>query len=242
MNLPGQLAFSVEKDTVKRVAVVVIIFTAIVLASSLGYPSSVLIRDADSRQGQNVSSKALAVPSIKAKDLNGKDVIITFKQVRKPTVLYIFTHTCRWCDRNWQSINTLAKLSGKSYRFIGLSLVDDGLNNYLTTHKLDFPVYTKLSPDSVSALGLGSTPQTIIISPEGRSLKNWLGAYGTSLRSEIESYFRVKLPGNDIQDSDSSLRCVYCIRNGSLSSPGAVAKVGDRRIRCKQDGQWTDPY
>jgi hypothetical protein len=45
------------------------------------------------------------------------------------------------------------------------------------------------------SLGLGSTPQTIVISPEGRVLKNWTGSYGEQVQAELEEYFQIRLPG-----------------------------------------------
>jgi hypothetical protein len=54
-------------------------------------------------------------------------------------------------------------------------------------------------------LGLESTPQTIIISPDGRVMKNWVGAYGESLRPEVEAYFGIKLPGLTAGDGGASV-------------------------------------
>ncbi|MGE0887721.1 MAG: hypothetical protein AB7P14_29725 [Blastocatellales bacterium] len=55
-------------------------------------------------------------------------------------------------------------------------------------------IYKQPTEEAIEQLGLGSTPQTIVISPEGKVLKNWVGAYGSS-KPEIEAYFGVQLPG-----------------------------------------------
>lgn len=86
-------------------------------------------------------------------------------------------------------------LRGDSYHFIGLSLGNANLEAYLSARKLTFPVYSKLSKDTIRDLKLSSTPQTIVVSPEGRVIKNWVGAYGENLRPEVENFFAVKLPG-----------------------------------------------
>lgn len=119
------------------------------------------------------------------------------------TVLYVFSPSCSWCERNLENIKTLASLRGDSYRFIGISLTSANLENYNGTSKLGFPVYRNLSKDTLQKLKLGSTPQTIVISPDGRVVKNWLGAYGEKLRSEIEEFFSVKLSGLSSKDSGS---------------------------------------
>jgi hypothetical protein len=64
------------------------------------------------------------------------------------------------------------------YRFVGLSLSDTGLTEYVTKNELEFPIYAGLSPETIKSYKLGGTPQTIVISPEGKVLQDWAGAYG----------------------------------------------------------------
>lgn len=58
-----------------------------------------------------------------------------------------------------------------------------------------FPVYNDLSPHSTSSYKLGGTPQTLVISSEGRILKSWFGAYSGPVAQEVEEYFSIRLPG-----------------------------------------------
>ncbi len=44
-------------------------------------------------------------------------------------------------------------------------------------------------------MGLGPTPQTIVISPQGKVLKSWVGAYHDKTQREVETEFGVLLPG-----------------------------------------------
>jgi peroxiredoxin len=69
------------------------------------------------------------------------------------------------------------------------------LKEYVEEHQLKFPVYSGLKGETIQALGLGGTPQTIIVSPDGRVLKVWKGAYADNLRPEVEAYFGIQLPG-----------------------------------------------
>jgi hypothetical protein len=48
--------------------------------------------------------------------------------------------------------------------------------------------------------GLGSTPQTIIVSLDGKILQNWVGAYTGDRRAEVERFFGVSLPGLTAKD------------------------------------------
>ena len=88
----------------------------------------------------------------------------------------------------------LGKESGE-YRFVGLSLSADALPEYVSKNDLKLPVYSGLSNGTKAAYKLSGTPQTIVISPEGRVLQNWMGAYVGKQKDEIEAYFGVTLPG-----------------------------------------------
>jgi peroxiredoxin len=140
-------------------------------------------------------SPGMTVQPITATSLSGKQETISYADYGKPTVFYVFSPTCIWCDRNNQNINEIVRLKGESFRFIGLSLADDALQGYVESHHLSFPVYKSLTPESIQILGLGPTPQTIVISPDGHVLKNWVGAYGTSVQPQVEEFFNVRLPG-----------------------------------------------
>jgi thioredoxin-related protein len=148
-------------------------------------------------QSKSRHSKILAgttVSEITALGLDGESKLIAWNVAEQPTVLYVFSPTCVWCDRNLNNVKALKNGIGQSHRFIGISLSDSGLSEYLRSHQLDFPVYKQPSKEAIKQLDLGGTPQTIVISSQGKVLKNWVGAYG-STKPEIETYFGVQLPG-----------------------------------------------
>lgn len=136
-----------------------------------------------------------SVPPIDAKDIEGNSVSLSFHKGDPPTVLYIFTPQCDWCTNNLPNIKLLANMSQEKHRFVGLSLSNNELREYVSYHKFEFPVYKDLSFKTISSYMLGGTPQTLIVSDEGKVLKNWTGAYSGSLAQEIEEYFGVTLPG-----------------------------------------------
>ncbi len=190
-------------------------------------------------------SKAAAVgsvPVIKARTLEDKEVLINYDSMKVPTVLYVFVPSCTWCAQNWDNVKTLAKNTGKTHRFLGLALSDYQLQDYVNNNKVNFPVYKQLSPEILTKLALGSVPQTIVISPQGKVLKNWTGAYSGAIQREVEAFFHVKLLGISGQSLSEPQFCPYCIWDGHINSPGKVIKVDGRQIRCKQNGKWTEPY
>lgn len=193
-----------------------------------------------SRSNIRQAKSGEVIQSISGSNLAGNNEIITFSESDKPTVLYIFTPSCSWCNKNLESINTLIKLRGSSYRFIGLSLSKEDLQAYVSKNNISFPVYVDLSQENIQTLGLGYTPQTIIINPDGKLIKNWVGAYGDTIKSELETYFNIRLPGiidDDISESKKS--CAYCTHSGFIYSPGALLAQGKVRLRCEMTGRWS---
>jgi len=135
------------------------------------------------------------VPPIAARRLDGQPGVISYQGAEQSTVLYIFTPPCSWCARNVDNLKTLLDRERGQYRFIGLSLSDQALAEYVSKNDLKLPVYVGLSPETLKAYKLGSTPQTIVISPEGKVLEDWAGAYVGDQKSQVEAFFHVSLPG-----------------------------------------------
>ncbi len=150
-------------------------------------------------QSLRVSERLLkvgkAVAPITAKRLGGQQEVISYEGANQGTVLYIFTPPCSWCARNIDNLKTLVDKERGHYRFIGLSLSEETLPEYVARNNLNLPVYCGLSSESVKTYKLGSTPQTIVISPEGKVLQDWVGAYVGEQKSQIEAFFHVTLPG-----------------------------------------------
>ena len=133
-------------------------------------------------------------PPIAAHDLDGRATVIRFDSVSTPTLLYVFTPPCEWCTRNLSAVKTLAANLKGRYKVVGLSLSADGLQKYVTDSGIEFPVYRDVSAETRSAYHLGGTPDTIVVSTDGRVMKHWRGAYVGSTRKDVESYFNVHLP------------------------------------------------
>ncbi len=133
------------------------------------------------------------VPALTAIELlSGETVTLTYD---KPTIVYVFSPTCVWCDRNLDNVRYLAKQVENDYVFHSISLVEDGLREYVTLNDIPDGVYWGLSPALKKSYKLGGTPQTLVISEKSVVLKNWVGAYSNEVGEEIEDYFGVELPG-----------------------------------------------
>jgi len=134
-----------------------------------------------------------SLPPIDAFDLAHKPQMLKY-DVTSPTVFYVFSPQCGWCAKNASNLRTLSKRIKGRYRLIGLALSSAGVDEYVAQQGMDFPVYTNLSPQSVAAYRLGGTPATIVVSADGKLLREWKGAYMGDAKREIEEYFGVSFP------------------------------------------------
>ena len=128
-------------------------------------------------------------------DLDGRHQTIDFTTPNKPSVIYVLNPGCEWCDRNRGNLAVLVSSRGDAFRFVGLTLGGPNLKDYLEANKLGFPVFQVTSYDVVRKLGLGSTPQTLVVESGGKVVRHWVGAFSGPLQREVESYFGVSLPG-----------------------------------------------
>ena len=135
-----------------------------------------------------------SLAAIEAKDLSGREVKVGYRDSRLPTVVYVFSPSCGWCERNSANVRALVSQAKSNYRFIGLSLTSDGLSNYVETHNFSIPTYSDPSNATRTQYRLSSTPTTLVIAPSGKLLKIWAGAYLGTTRADIEHFFSVRLP------------------------------------------------
>lgn len=134
------------------------------------------------------------LPPLDAERLGGDREVLQYAESERPSLIYVFTPSCQWCARNLENLKALTAHAKDGYRLVGLSL-DPNVEDYVAQAKLDFPIYINASPEMVSAYGLGPTPLTLVVSPSGKVLKSWTGAYGGATQKEVEATFGLALPG-----------------------------------------------
>ena len=141
------------------------------------------------------------VPALEVLNVTGEPAVISFSKQTSATVIYVFSPSCSWSDRNLENIRFLAESQSKHYNFIGVSLSPNQLSEYLVKANLPFPVFHSPSLSMSTTFRMGRTPQTIVVSPAGRVIDSWFGAYGDvfgkATQTEVETFFKVRLPGLD---------------------------------------------
>lgn len=168
-----------------------LLVSSIALNLFLGWKVVTLRRVVVSENREDQLQIGAAVPPIKAIAVDGNSALVKFGTGGIPTVLYFFSPGCDTCERNIENIKTLVTLKRHEYNFVGLSLSEDGLEQYVKDHDVNFPVFGRLGVETTLAYKLGRVPQTTVVSGDGRILANWHGAYDGKLRQNIESYFQI---------------------------------------------------
>jgi hypothetical protein len=94
---------------------------------------------------------------------------------------------------NWKAI--LQSLDRNSYRIVAVSIVSDGVKEYVAQQNLtDVPIIAEVNPKSRVSYEMNVTPQTILINSDGKVEKLWIGVLSLDERNEVEQFFSLKLP------------------------------------------------
>lgn len=131
--------------------------------------------------------------ALQVRSLDDGPAAIEWSASNRPTLLYIFKLDCVWCARNMECLRTVVG-HASNYRVIGLSLTDKDLREYVQRNQLGFPVYVTSGRSNIKLLKAHGTPETIVVSTEGKVTNVWVGAYGGKKKLEIQKVFGVVLP------------------------------------------------
>jgi hypothetical protein len=133
------------------------------------------------------------LPILSATDSSGKPVSLDPRASDLPTLLYVLSPTCGWCTLNRDSINHLASNVRGEFRVVAVSLSKptDGLNS---EYSYGFPVLFEPTEESIVAYRLRGTPQTLLISKDGKLENSWKGAYIGEVKRSLEARFGTALP------------------------------------------------
>ncbi|MBK9167491.1 MAG: redoxin domain-containing protein [Bryobacterales bacterium] len=179
----------------------VVLAVLLFLSLSLNVWHALVLNDIRSR---SAASSPLAVGThlepLVASDLDGRQVVVDFAATEVPTVLYVFSPQCVWCERNVENIRELAAQVKGRYRFVALSTSSQSIAEYVRVRQFDFDVLINPSASVVKTYRLGPTPQTLVVAPGGRLTQNWQGAYADDMKGRIEQFFALQLPGLQEQD------------------------------------------
>lgn len=137
--------------------------------------------------GHDVKVGAI-LPAIRGITTSGETRDVEFESLTRPLVLYVFSESCVWCQRNEPSIRQLFNSAVGRFDFMAISL---GGANASALDDLGI-VFPSLEPKT--NVPFRSTPQTVVVGKGGEVLRAWNGAYVGPNKASIEEYFAVSLP------------------------------------------------
>jgi thiol-disulfide isomerase/thioredoxin len=125
------------------------------------------------------------LPDLQGKDPEGRDLTVSYRNVNKDTLLFVFSPTCPHCKRVWPVWLDLARAAtGKRVIFVNVG--GPIPPNFSQFYGFDSAtVMAQTSADSVLKYSLLEFPITILVSPEGRSEQVWTGEIAPSEVSGI---------------------------------------------------------
>ena len=180
----------------KKAAILFVLLVTALIALN----ASLIIQNRSLRASAGTRSPVLhpgtIVPSLSGKDLDGKDFTLSYTNDPRKVVLLVFSPRCGFCNRNmpnWKAI--LQSLDRNSYRIVAVSILSDGVKEYVSQQKLtDVPIIAEVDPKGRVSYEMNVTPQTILINSDGKVEKLWIGLFSPDDRSDVEQSFSLKLP------------------------------------------------
>ena len=121
---------------------------------------------------------------------DGDGLVVLLKELvrDKPVVMYVLSAACSWCKRNVASVRALAACVAGRYDFVSVALNRDGDTSSV------LPAGLPMFLDSSEGVVVAGTPTTALVGPDLTVWKVWEGAFGGSVKREIEVTLECSLP------------------------------------------------
>lgn len=136
------------------------------------------------------------LPPLSGVAADGRPIEIRYTADARPTVVYFFSPSCEWCERNWANVRALNAATADRYRWIGVSAATtEGLQAFAAARGLDFEIVTDVPAEVLRTYRFVGTPSTLVVDAAGRAVESWVGAFRNGLARRIEAFFDASLPG-----------------------------------------------
>lgn len=159
---------------------------------ALHFDKKVVIKERDEQL-----TTGMYLPSLKAYRRGVGQAAIRWSspQDSRQTLLYVFSPQCGWCIKNASNIRHLVSQTSSTYRVVGISLSEDGIDDYIRKNNFEFAIYTDVKDEQGVAPKFLTTPYTLVVSHEGLIVQAWAGAYSGKIATLVEHAFNLHLPG-----------------------------------------------
>jgi len=148
------------------------------------------------QKGEAALVEGQSMPAIAGIDLEGREQIFDWGNDNRKTLLMNFSPRCGYCRANmpnWTAI--LQGIDKSAYRVVVVSSISDGAKEYIEKYKIkDVPVIVEPEPKVLINYLMHITPQTILLNPDGKIEKVWVGKFVNEQKTNIEKALNVSLP------------------------------------------------
>lgn len=158
----------------------------LVLANRLRVANALIVAPAGLISGDSIRE------GLKVTDLQGSKRLLK-PSPTKPTLLYVFSPLCRYCEANEAAIQSLIHQTDRRVTPVLLALTSSNLNDYIKRHKIQVPVYLA-SGESIQRYRFWATPECVLINTSGVVEHVWNGQFTLEQTRSIEQHFGVVLP------------------------------------------------
>jgi hypothetical protein len=109
----------------------------------------------------------------------------------RPTLLYVFSPTCHWCERNLANIAAIVK-NRRDVRVVGVNIGPP--LDAASAKKQPFDEIIQPGSATIRAYRFTGTPSTLLVT-QGTITQSWSGAYAGPLADDVSKALAVTLPG-----------------------------------------------
>ncbi len=132
----------------------------------------------------------LTLPPVEGTAPGGLRTTMPYEKGGKKTVLFVFSPSCHVCTQNWANWTSVANLADPhSTRLVYLNILQGGSDESFRQYAMN-SVLIEADPKTIEAYNLRYTPETILINPEGRILRAWIGFLDQRALAEIGSVLK----------------------------------------------------
>ena len=128
---------------------------------------------------------------------DGAPKLLGFSRDRS-TILYVFAPRCRYCAMNLANLKAVAEATKATHDFVAVSNTSAEFVEYMQATPMPGPAYvldpTRLAAET-PARYFDPTPQLVVVSPDGRVERVWLGVLREAAQTDVERHFGITLPG-----------------------------------------------
>lgn len=201
--------FNPEVKSILRLVAILLIMAALLSSNLLLVKRNQALDRQLMRKGQQYLGAGDRVPTLRGLGLDEKIKNLSYGAEEKPTLLLVFSPSCGWCKinlPNWQAI--LGQAAGR-YRIVALSISREGTAEYVSKHGLSqATVIVEPEPRDLLAFRFHLTPQTVLVDSSGMVRRNWLGAFASEERRDVESTLGVRLPDSYFETTAQEISTV----------------------------------